>query len=214
MMTLYMQSLIQSDLNGGLQGVAQNALPGLQSGLQGVAKNALQNGIQSVSTVVPNDATSAGIPAAGGVTSQGSSLPPPPPPSQVAPALTSATETKSGIVQLLTELVQDKEFKQLVMEKISDPVFASLQEKLQKNVEMTDKIRSLHAAFETAFDAAKPDEIQTIVKKFNADMKAAFENVPATPNQTGGGRRNRRPTRRRFSSRAFQRTLGRTRNYQ
>lgn len=210
MMTLYMQSLIQSDLNG----IAQNALPGLQSGLQGVAKNALQNGIQSVSTVVPNDATSAGIPAAGGVTSQGSSLPPPPPPSQVAPALTSATETKSGIVQLLTELVQDKEFKQLVMEKISDPVFASLQEKLQKNVEMTDKIRSLHAAFETAFDAAKPDEIQTIVKKFNADMKAAFENVPATPNQTGGGRRNRRPTRRRFSSRAFQRTLGRTRNYQ
>jgi hypothetical protein len=214
MMTLYMQSLIQSDLNG----IAQNALPGLQSGLQGVAKNALQNGIQSVSTVVPNDATSAGIPAAGGVTSQGSSqgssLPPPVASLSPPPALTSATETKSGIVQLLTELVQDKEFKQLVMEKISDPVFASLQEKLQKNVEMTDKIRSLQAAFETAFDAAKPDEIQTIVKKFNADMKAAFENVPATPNQTGGGRRNRRPTRRRFSSRAFQRTLGRTRNYQ
>jgi hypothetical protein len=144
------------------------------------------------------------MPAAGAVTA---SLSPP-------PALTSATETKSGIVQLLTELVQDKEFKQLVMEKISDPVFASLQEKLDKNVEMTDKIRSLHAAFQTAFDTAKPEDIQTIVKKFNADMKAAFENVPATPDQTGGGRRNRRPTRRRFSSRAFQRTLGRTRNYQ
>jgi hypothetical protein len=200
MMTLYMSNFIQSSLNG----IAQNALPG---GLQ----NALP-GLQSVSTVVPTAVTSAGMPAAGGVTTtQGFSLPPPPP---VASALTSATETKSGIVQLLTELVQDKEFKQLVMEKISDPVFASLQEKLQKNVEMTDKIRSLQAAFQTAFDTAKPEDIQTIVKKFNADMKAAFENVPATPDQTGGGRRNRRPTRRRFSSRAFQRTLGRTRNYQ
>jgi hypothetical protein len=208
MITLYMQSLIQSGLTStGMQSAVPNAL---QSGLQTVAQNALQNGIQSVSTVVPTGAPTgtaeAGAPIASPVASPVASL---------VPGLTSANETKTGIVQLLTELVKDKEFKQLVMEKISDPVFVSMQEKLDKSVEMTDKIRSLHAAFETAFDAAKPDEIQSIVKKFNADMKAAFENVQETPGQTGGARqKNRRPTRRKFSSRVFRRTLGRTRNFQ
>jgi len=205
MITLYMQSLIQSGLNStGLQSAVPNAL---QSGLQTVAQNALQNGIQSVSTVVPTGAPTGMAEAGAPVASL--------PTASLPVALTSANETKTGIVQLLTELVKDKEFKQLVMEKISDPVFVSMQEKLDKSVEMTEKIRSLHAAFETAFDAAKPDEIQSIVKKFNADMKAAFENVQETPGQTGGARqKTRRPTRRKFSSRVFQRTLGRTRNFQ
>jgi hypothetical protein len=211
MITLYMQSLLQSGLNSsGVQSVVPNAL---QSGLQTVAQNALQNGIQSVSTVVPTGTATLGAPtgiaeAGAPVASPVASLIPASP-----PVLTSANETKTGIIQLLTELVKDKEFKQLVMEKISDPVFVSMQEKLDKSVEMTDKIRSLHAAFETAFDAAKPDEVQSIVKKFNADMKAAFENAPAV--QTGGARqKTRRPTRRKFSSRVFRRTLGRTRNFQ
>jgi hypothetical protein len=207
MITLYMQSLIQSGLNStGMQSAVPNAL---QSGLQTVAQNALQNGIQSVSTVVPTGAPTGTAEAGAPVASLPvASLSPP-------SALTSANETKTGIVQLLTELVKDKEFKQLVMEKISDPVFVSMQEKLDKSVEMTDNIRSLHAAFETAFDAAKPDEVQSIVKKFNADMKAAFENVQETPGQTGGARqKTRRPTRRKFSSRVFRRTLGRTRNFQ
>jgi hypothetical protein len=207
MITLYMQSLIQSGLNNSSQGIAQNALSGLQNNLQTVAQNALQNGIQSVSTVVPTGTATLGAPT--GTAEAGA------PVASLVPGLTSANETKTGIVQLLTELVKDKEFKQLVMEKISDPVFVSMQEKLDKSVEMTDKIRSLHAAFETAFDAAKPDEIQSIVKKFNADMKAAFENVQETPGQTGGARqKSRRPTRRKFSSRVFRRTLGRTRNFQ
>lgn len=221
-----MQSSIQNNL-------AQGALQGLQTGLQGVAQNALQNGIQSVSTVVPGAAALQGAASALGPAALPGSAPltaVPAPDAATAPlgsaplpgSASLIDSTKAGMVQLLTELVKDKDFKQLIMEKISDPVFVSMQEKLDKSLALTEKVRSLHAAFQTAFDAAKPDEVQSIVKKFNTDLKDVFEKETAAvaSEQTGGARqktnkRNRRPvTRRRFSSRVFQRTLGRTRNFQ
>ena len=118
---------------------------------------------------------------------------------------------KNGIVQVLTELNKDSEFKQMIAEKSLENAYSAIEDKAGKVGVTISNLRNLQKAIEKS-ESTDYDSLKMIVAKYNHD----FNNIVGggDQNMTGGSKKHYLFTRRRFSSRAFRKTRGRRRSSQ
>jgi hypothetical protein len=128
-------------------------------------------------------------------------------------ALQSPAALKNGIVQILTELNKDPEFKQMIANKALDYAYSAIEEKTAKNTQLIAELSQLQKSFENV-SSTDLESLNAAVSKFNQD----FKNIIAIngPVMSGGGMKRQKTmkrkkvfTRPRSSSRAFRKTHGR-----
>jgi len=128
-------------------------------------------------------------------------------------ALQSPAALKNGIVQILTELNKDPEFKQMIANKALDYAYSAIEEKTAKNTQIIAELSQLQKSFENV-SSTDLESLNAAVSKFNQD----FKNIIAIngPVMSGGGMKRQKTmkrkkvfTRPRSSSRAFRKTHGR-----
>jgi DNA topoisomerase VI subunit B len=175
-----------------LQNIGQNAL---QNTLQNVGQNIGQNpgALQTASPAASQTA----LPAASAEALQTAS----------AEALPSPQALKSGIVQLMTELNNDPEFKKMIADKCTEYTYSAIDEKAGKVGQTIADLRQLHENFEKT-DTSNFESLKNAFAKYNTD----FNNIASNQKIVGGNRFKK--SRRRSSSRAFRKTRGRRRSSQ
>ena len=122
-------------------------------------------------------------------------------------ALPSPAALKNGIVQLMTELNRDTEFKKMIADKSIDYAYSAIDEKAGKVGQTIADLKKLHENFENT-PSTDLETLKSAVAKYNQD----FNNILAGQTAMTGGRKPF--TRRRSSSRAFRKTRGRRRSSQ
>lgn len=175
------------------------------SNLQNIGQNALQNTLQNVGQNIGQNlgASQTASPAASAEASQTALQSP----SASAEALPSPQALKSGIVQLMTELNNDPEFKKMIADKCAEYTYSAIDEKAGKVGKTIADLRQLHENFEKT-DTSNFESLKNAFAKYNAD----FNNISGNEKMVGGNRFKK--SRRRSSSRAFRKTRGRRRSSQ
>jgi hypothetical protein len=129
-----------------------------------------------------------------------------PSPAVQTAALPSPAALKNGIVQLMTELNKDPEFKKMIAEKSLDYAYSAIDEKAGKVGQTIADLKQLQTNFEKT-DTSDFEALKNAFGKYNTD----FNNIVSGPKMAGGGVKK---SRRRSSSRAFRKTRGRRRSSQ
>jgi hypothetical protein len=180
-------------LNGDTNAAVTGAIPGIAIG-QSLASGAIGQSLASELASEP-----ASVPAS----EPASASVPPPLPTTDTSSLPQAL--KSAIVQLLTTINDDREFKQMIADQSISNVYSAIDEKCGKVAQKISNLQNLQKTLEqngsTDYEALKE-----AVAKYNQDFKLILEGQPAI---FGGSKRRRQITRRRSSSRAFRKTRGR-----
>ena len=181
----------------GQSATSSGAIPGigqyLATGDMGsVASDAIGQSLESVPASMPTPAPQP--------------LPTPaPPPLPTTDTSSLPQALKSAIVQLLTTINNDREFKQMIADQSISNVYSAIDEKCGKVAQKISNLQNLQKTLEqngsTDYEALKE-----AVAKYNQDFKLILEGQPAI---FGGSKRRRQITRRRSSSRAFRKTRGR-----
>jgi len=76
---------------------------------------------------------------------------------------------KNGIVQVLTELNKDSEFKQMIAEKSLENAYSAIEDKAGKVGVTISNLRNLQKAFEKS-ESTDYDSLKMIVAKYNHDF--------------------------------------------
>ena len=114
---------------------------------------------------------------------------------------------KSAIVQLLTTLNSDKEYKKIIADHAISNVYSAIDEKCGKVAQQISNLQNLQNALEKLVSESTDYEtLKQAVTKYNKDFNLILEGQQAI---IGGSKRRRQITRRRSSSRAFRKTRGR-----
>ena len=124
-----------------------------------------------------------------------------------ASALPSASALKSGIVQLMTELKKDTEFKKMIADTCVESTYSAIDEKAGK----VGKIIADLSELQTEFEKTKTTDFESLQNAF-AKYNTDFNNIMASQKMAGGSPFKK--SRRRSSSRAFRKTRGRRRSSQ
>lgn len=188
--------------------------PVIQNTLSSLSSQS-QVGSQSPSTVASSvpSAEASPSPAASAEASTAASQSPSASAEASPVALQSPATLKNGIVQILTELNKDPEFKQMIANKALDYAYSAIEEKTAKNTQIIAELSQLQKSFENV-SSTDLESLNAAVSKFNQD----FKNIIAIngPVITGGGMKRQKTmkrkkvfTRPRSSSRAFRKTHGR-----
>ena len=190
---------MNSLLENAVQNLGQNAVQNLgQNAVQNLGQNAVQN-LGQQNNLSPT--------AAPTQTSQSTSQEDLPLPAVQTAALPSPAALKNGIVQLMTELNRDTEFKKMIAEKSLDYAYSAIDEKAGKVGQTIADLKQLQTNFEKT-PSTDLETLKSAVAKYNQD----FNNILAGQTAMTGGRKPF--TRRRSSSRAFRKTRGRRRSSQ
>lgn len=210
---------LQNVANSAVQNVAAGAAGNLLNGATNAAGEIGQNVAAGADGNVLNGATSADGNVLNGAASAiaqsaaasaieqslaaGASEPAPPPlPTTDTSSLPQAL--KSAIVQLLTTINDDQEFKEMIAEKSLETVYQAIDEKCGKVAQKISNLQNLQKTLEQ--NGSKDYEtLKQAVAKYNQDFKLILEGQQAII----GGSKRRQITRRKSSSRAFRKTRGR-----
>ena len=194
-------------------GVAGNLLNDASAGAAGaIANNAMSSAVTSaIPGIDQNLASGAMGSLASGAMGQSlesvpESVPPPPPPPTNDPSSLSQV-LKSGIVQLLTTINEDTQFKQMIADQATSNVYSAIDEKCGKVAQKISNLQNLQADFEKN-GSVDYETLKEAVTKYNQGFNLILEGQKPI---TGGSKRRRRRqiTRRKSSSRAFRKTRGR-----
>ena len=112
---------------------------------------------------------------------------------------------KSAIVQLLTTLNSDKEYKKIIADHAISNVYSAIDEKCGKVAQQISNLQNLQKTLEQN-GSTDYETLKQAVTKYNKDFNLILEGQQAI---IGGSKRRRQITRRRSSSRAFRKTRGR-----
>ena len=112
---------------------------------------------------------------------------------------------KSAIVQLLTTLNSDKEYKKIIADHAISNVYSAIDEKCGKVAQKISNLQNLQSDFEKT-GSVDYETLKEAVAKYNQGFNLILEGQKRI---TGGSKRRRQITRRRSSSRAFRKTRGR-----
>ena len=115
---------------------------------------------------------------------------------------------KSAIVQLLTTLNSDKEYKKIIADHAISNVYSAIDEKCGKVAQKISNLQNLQKTLEQN-GSTDYETLKDAVAKYNQDFNRILEDRNAI---IGGSKRRRQITRRRSSSRAFRKTRGRRQN--
>ena len=185
-------------LNGDTNAAVTGAIPGIAIG-QSLASGAIGQSLASELASEP-----ASVPAS----EPASASVPPPLPTTDTSSLPQAL--KSAIVQLLTTINDDQEFKEMIAEKSLETVYQAIDEKCGKVAQKISNLENLQKTLEQN-GSTDYETLKQAVAKYNQDFKLILEGQPAI---IGGSKRRRQITRRRSSSRAFRKTRGRRQSSQ
>jgi hypothetical protein len=119
---------------------------------------------------------------------------------------------RNGIIQALTQLDKDDDYKRFVAEKSLDTVYSAIDEKCGKVAETISKLREIHGKF-VELKSNDYESLKFNVDKYNRDVNLVLDGQQ-TDGQLFGGSKRRRITRRISSSRAFRKTRGRRQSSQ
>ena len=181
-------------LNGDTNAAVTGAIPGIAIG------QSLASELASEPASVPaSEPASASVPAS----EPASASVPPPLPTTDTSSLPQAL--KSAIVQLLTTINDDREFKQMIADQSISNVYSAIDEKCGKVAQKISNLENLQKTLEQN-GSTDYETLKQAVAKYNQDFKLILEGQPAI---IGGSKRRRQITRRRSSSRAFRKTRGR-----
>ena len=112
---------------------------------------------------------------------------------------------KSAIVQLLTTLNSDKEYKKIIADHAISNVYSAIDEKCGKVAQKISNLQNLQKTLEQN-GSMSYEALKEAVAKYNQDFNRILEGPQAI---IVGSKRRRQITRRRSSSRAFRKTRGR-----
>ena len=205
---------------GELQNAATNAVGNVLNGATNAAGNVLNGATSAIPGIDQNLATGAmgslasgamGSLASGAIGQSLASEPASEPASAPAPPPLPTTDTsslpqalKSAIVQLLTTINDDQEFKQMIADQSISNVYSAIDEKCGKVAQKISNLQNLQKTLEQN-GSTDYETLKQAVAKYNQDFNLILEGQKAI---TGGSKR-RQITRRKSSSRAFRKTRGR-----
>ena len=179
----------------------------LNSLAQNAVQNLGQNAVQNVGQ--QNNLSPTAAPTQTSQSTSQEDLPLPAVQTEALPspaALLSPAALKNGIVQLMTELNKDPEFKKMIAEKSLDFAYSAIDEKVGKVGQTIADLKQLQTNFEKT-DTSDFESLKNTFAKYNTD----FNNIVSGQKMAGGGVKK---SRRRSSSRAFRKTRGRRRSSQ
>ena len=133
--------------------------------------------------------------------------------SSLTPTSALTTALKNGFVLVLNELYKDHEFKKMIADKSLETAYSAIEEKSGRVGLTISNLLKRQETFQKS-ESTNYESLKQEVDKYNQD----FNNiVGGSQNMIGGSKRRKKQylfTRRRFSSRAFRKTRGRTRSSQ
>lgn len=205
-------SAVQNVANSAMQNVAAGAAGNLLNGAtnaageigQNVAAGAVGNLLNGAASAIEQSAATSAIEQnlAAGTSVPASEPAPTPLPTTDTSSLPQAL--KSAIVQLLTTINDDREFKQMIADQSISNVYSAIDEKCGKVAQKISNLQNLQKTLEQN-GSTDYETLKQAVAKYNQDFKLILEGQPAII----GGSKRRQITRRRSSSRAFRKTRGR-----
>ena len=197
---------------GNLLNGATSVIPGIDQNLATGAMGSLASGAigQSLASLPASEPAS--LPE-----SEPASLPASLPASEPAPAPLPTNDPsslsqvlKNAIVQVLTTINEDQEFKQMIADQATSNVYSAIDEKCGKVAQKISNLQNLQADFEKN-GSVDYETLKEAVAKYNQGFNLILEGQKPI---TGGSKRRRNITRRRSSSRAFRKTRGRRQSSQ